>query len=58
MIQFIVEKLLSKKFIGWLGACVFLVIGKIDAQVWMWITLGYMGIEGALNILQKVSCKE
>jgi hypothetical protein len=53
MITYVVNKVLSKKFIGWLGACLFLYIGKIDANTWLIITLTYMSVESALNIFDK-----
>jgi len=52
--KFILEKLLSKKFIGWVGACVFLWFDKITSDTWMWITLGYMGIEAGINLLDRI----
>lgn len=48
------NKLISKKFIGWIGACVFLYIDKISENTWLFITLAYMGIETGLNILDKI----
>jgi len=56
--KYLIEKLTSKKFVGWLGACAFLYLGKVSEDTWLWITITYMGVEGALNVLANFKKKE
>jgi len=51
--KYLIEKLTSKKFIGWLGACAFFYGGQLSQEYWMFITLGYMGIETLLGVLDR-----
>lgn len=57
MKQLIIEKILSKKFIGWLGTCILLCTGKIGEQSWFYITLLYMGFETGINIIDRLRSK-
>jgi hypothetical protein len=53
MLKYIIEKIISKKFIGWLGSCTFLYYDKINEQTWLVITLSYMGLEAGLNLIDR-----
>ncbi len=53
VLDIITEKAISRKFLVWVVASTLLAFGKIDADNWVSITLGYVGIEGFADLAVK-----
>jgi succinate-acetate transporter protein len=51
--DYIISKLLSKKFICFCVATVLLCYSKLSSTEWLIIAGGYMGLETAINFLDK-----
>ena len=53
IIDVLSEKVLSRKLLVWIVATGFLGFGKISADEWMSISLGYIGIQGVADLAAK-----
>jgi hypothetical protein len=58
ILDYIISKLLSKKFITFGIASWFLYVGKLDQNGWLIIASVYMSVEASLNILEKYVNKQ
>ena len=48
------EKFLgSRKFIIWVGTTILYASGGIDVETWKWITVGYLGAQGGVDVAEK-----
>lgn len=47
------NKLVSKKFFGFLTACYFFNIGKLSEQMFILVLFAYMGVESIINLSDK-----
>ena len=52
-LDIITEKAISRKFLVWMVATALLAFAKIDADNWVAITLGYVGIQGFSDLAIK-----
>lgn len=52
-LDIVTEKLVSRKLLVWIISSTFLCLGKISADEWVAISLGYVGIEGIADIATK-----
>jgi len=43
------DKFVSKKFLAWIAATAFLGFAFITSEQWYFITLAYVGIQGAID---------
>ncbi len=41
---FVYDRVFSAKFLVWIVATVLLILGKIDATIWLYTSIGYMGV--------------
>lgn len=51
ILDIITAKMISRKFLVWTISTIFLGFGKIDADNWVAITLGYVGVEGFADVV-------
>lgn len=58
MLKYLVEKITSKKFIGFLVASYFFQIHLLSEQLWFYAFCVYVGLESGMNILEKFTKKE
>ena len=47
----ILEKVISRKLLVWLAATGFLIYSKIDGDQWIALSLAYIGLQGAADIV-------
>jgi len=48
-----IDKFVSKKFLAWVVATVFLGLTWCTNEQWYFITLAYLGMQGAIDALNK-----
>ncbi len=53
VLDIITEKAVSRKLLVWVVSSTFLCLGKITAEEWTAISLGYVGIEGFADLAVK-----
>lgn len=51
MKRFDLGRYVSRKFLVWVMATVLLIAGKLSESVWLAMSMFYIGIEGALDLL-------
>ena len=44
------EKFISRKFLAWIVSCYMCYKGVLTSEDWVAVTLGYMGIQGAVDM--------
>jgi len=50
VLDILLQKTISRKLIVWIAATVFLAKGTISADEWSAISMGYIGIEGFVDL--------
>ena len=45
-------KYISRKFLVFVIATILLLVGKLSEQVWLYLALAYMGVEGILDLIR------
>jgi len=45
-------KYISRKFLVFVIATILLLAGKLSEQVWLYLALAYMGVEGILDFIR------
>ena len=53
VLDIVAEKAVSRKLLVWVVASIFLCLGKISADEWAGISLGYVGVEGFADLAAK-----
>jgi len=45
-------KYISRKFLVFVIATILLLAGKLSEQIWLYLALAYMGVEGILDLIR------
>jgi len=51
MLNNLIDKFLSKKLLVWIISTILLYFKIIDQNIWLYLTLTYLGIEGLLDTI-------